>query len=317
MAKHRILIIGFGTVGQGFFELFQEKQASIGLEDTIVSEIIDAKFGYIRNFGPNIISQLKGGKTFEKADVFKSIRNSEADIVCEFTWVNIKDGEPAFSHIEEALSAGKHVITTNKGPIALRYERLHELAAESKLKLRFKGTVMSGTPSFNILELLPGIHVQKVRGIFNGTSNFILTEMAHGKSFDEGLRLAQSMGYAEADPTLDVDGFDAALKAVIFSKVIGWTKHDLNNMDIRGIRDISSSDTSAGVKLLAAMDSESASVKPVHLSPDDLFSNINGVMNAAEITTDTLGKIFVAGPGAGRKETAQAVLSDLVEVINN
>jgi homoserine dehydrogenase len=316
MAKHKILIVGFGTVGQGFFQLFQERKASLGLDDTIVSEIIDAKFGYIKSPGTDTLAELNEGKTFEKADVIKTIKNSDADIVCEFTWVNIKDGEPAFSHIKEALTTGKHVITTNKGPIALHYETLRKLAAESKLKLRFKGTVMSGTPSFDILDLLPGIQVQKIRGIFNGTTNFILSQMADGKSFDEGLTLAQSMGYAEADPTMDIDGFDAALKAIIFSKVIGWSDHDLVNMEIKGIGNLSPTNASARVKLLASIDSEHASVKPVQLSPGDLLSNINGVLNAVEITTDTLGKLFVVGPGAGRKETAQAVISDLVNVID-
>jgi homoserine dehydrogenase len=317
--KHKIMIVGFGTVGQGFYELFLEKKSQIGLlRDTAVSEIVDTKLGYIKDPAPSISQELKDGKVFEKRDVVETIRQSDADIVCEFTLVNIKDGEPAFSHIKESFREAKHVITTNKGPIALHYEELSELALKSGTKLRFKGTVMSGTPSFNVLDLLPGIKIEKVRGIFNGTTNFILTEMSKGKSFEESLSLAQDKGYAEADPTMDIDGFDAALKAVIFSKVIGWSENNFKAMEIQGIRNVSvSNNKSERLKLLVSIDPQKASVKPVYLPSDDLLSNVNGVLNACEITTDTLGKIFVVGPGAGRRETAQAAISDLVEILHS
>lgn len=311
----KLLLVGFGTVGQGFFELFQRKRAELGLKDVTISEIADVKFGYVKNPSQDIADRIRNGETFEKRDVIQTIRASDADIMCEFTWVNIKDGEPAFSHIKEALSSGKDVITTNKGPIALHYNELQEIARKNGRQLKFKGTVMSGTPSYNILKLLPGAGVQKVRGIFNGTTNFILSEMARGSTFEDSLRLAQSKGYAEMDPSMDIDGFDAALKAVIFSKVVGWTKHDLKNMEIRGIRGISIANKSEKVKLLVSIDKETASVKPAPLPRDDLLSNVDGVLNACEITTDTLGKIFVVGPGAGRTETAQAVLTDLMEIL--
>jgi homoserine dehydrogenase len=317
MSDHKILIVGFGTVGQGFFELFQEKQSKIDfLKNVAISEIVDGRFGYIRNPGPDIIEDIKSGKTFEKRDVVNSIRESDADIVCEFTWVNIKNGEPAFSHIKEALEAGKDVITTNKGPIALHYEELNQLAIKSNVQLKFKGTVMSGTPSFNLLSLLPGVKINRVRGILNGTTNFILTEMYIGKSFEESLRLAQQKGYAEADPSMDIDGYDAALKAIIFSKVIGWSNHSFINMEIKGIRNISIiRKESEKMKLLVSIDEEKASVEPVYLPKDDLLFSIEGVTNACEITTDTLGKIFVVGPGAGKRETAQAVISDLKDIL--
>jgi homoserine dehydrogenase len=315
MASHKILIVGFGNIGQGFFELLNSKRNQLGLIDTVVSEIVDIKYGYVKNPAADIVSQIQGGKTFEKRDPLETIRESKADIVCEFTWVNIKDGEPGFSHIREALRDGKHAITTNKGPIALHYEELQDIARRSRKKLRFKGTVMSGTPSFNLLELLPGIDVQRIRGIFNGTTNFILTEMMNGKTFNDSLRLAQSKGYAEADPSNDIDGYDAALKAVIFSKVVGWSKNNFKDVEIKGIRDISLTPGPGKTKLLVNIDKDSVSVKPVRLPPEDGLANIDGVLNAVELSTDTLGKVLVVGPGAGRTETAQAVMTDLVEVL--
>ena len=311
----KILVVGFGVVGQGFFEMFQSKRSQLGLGDAVVSEIVDMKHGYVKNPPSDIVTQIASGKKFPVKDALSVIKASDADVMCEFTWVNIKDGEPGYSHIREALQRGKHVITTNKGPIALHYEALQDLAAKKGVSLRFKGTVMAGTPSFNILKLVPGISVQKVRGIFNGTSNFILTEMLKGKTFADALQQAQAQGYAEADPSMDVDGFDAALKAVIFSKVIGWSQHSLDKMEIKGIRNISTGDGPGTTKLLVQIDKESASVKPVRLPADDLLANVNGVLTAAELTTDTLGKILSVGPGAGRTQTAQAVITDLVDVL--
>jgi len=321
----KILIVGFGTVGQGFFELFSEKRSLVqGLELVEVSEIVDMKLGYTRNPPSDIVDIVKGGKMLpEKGrDVLDTIRDSDADIVCEFTWVNMKDGEPAFSHIKEALRLGKHVITTNKGPIALRFNELENLTKKKDgPSLKFKGTVMAGTPSYNLLDLLPGIKVSNIRGILNGTSNFILTEMGRGRSFDESLKVAQSLGYAEADPVMDVDGFDAALKGMILSNVIGWRdeKHSLAGMEIRGIRGLQKDAKSGGgkTKLIVSINKDSMSVKPTELMDDDLLSNVDGVLNALELETDTLGKIISVGPGAGRRQTGQAALTDLVDILRS
>jgi homoserine dehydrogenase len=315
---NKILIVGFGNVGQAFFELFHEKRKLLRLEDTAIYEISSTTYGHIKNPSQLTIDQIKAGKlSVERQDAMETIRESEADIVCEFTQVNIKDGEPASSHIRTALECGKNVITTNKGPMALHYEELTELAMKRGVQLKFKGTVMAGTPSFNLLKLLPGAEVQKIRGIFNGTTNFILSEMAKGKSFGECLALAQSMGIAEADSSMDIDGFDSALKAIIFSKVIGWSKHNLGNMEIKGIRGISITDghCSSVLKLLVSIDKEEASVKPTLLSQGDPLASVDGLLNAVEITTDTLGKIISIGPGAGRTATAQAVMTDLMEIV--
>jgi homoserine dehydrogenase len=321
----KILIIGFGTVGQGFFELFHEKRPKIReLNSVEISEIVGMRLGYEKDPGSDVLERVKlgGGLREGPRDVIEAIRNSDADVVCEFTRVNMKNGEPAYSHIREALGGGKHVITTNKGPIALRYEELQSLASSNSSPiLRFKGTVMSGTPSFDILSLLPGLEVKRVRGILNGTSNFILGELAEGKSFEESLKLAQMEGYAEADPMMDVDGYDAALKAMIISNVLEWRdeRHSLHGgMEVSGIRNVRLDDVrGAGgmTKLLVTIDKDSASVKPTRLESGDLLSHVDGVQNALELETDTLGRIFSIGPGAGRRQTAQAALTDLVAII--
>jgi homoserine dehydrogenase len=312
--QSRILIIGFGTVGQGFFELFAKKRKSLGLENVSISEIIDMKYGHITNPTDDVINQLKSGRTFPKKDVMDVIKESDANIVCEFTWLNLKTAEPAYSHIKESLEMGKHVITTNKGPSALKYRELIELANRKGVKFLMKGTVMAGTPSYNLLDLLPGAEVKSVRGIMNGTTNYILSSMEQGKSFDLALKEAQDLGYAEADPTNDVDGFDAASKITIISHILGW-KHEFSDVKIEGIRNVTPEQARDKTKLIAYADRTKIYVRPTKLSKDDILAYVTGVTNAIEIDTDTMGKVYSMGPGAGRIQTAQAAMTDLMTIM--
>ena len=187
----KILVLGFGTVGQGFFDLFSRKKGSIGLNNVSISEIVDMKYGHIVDPKPDILKEISQGKTYPQKDVISAIKESDADIVCEFTWLNLKTAEPAYSHVKTALELGKHVITTNKGPSALKYKELTELAKRKGVKFLMKGTVMAGTPSFNLLDLLPGAEVKSVRGIMNGTTNYVLTSMEQGKDFSIALKEAR------------------------------------------------------------------------------------------------------------------------------
>jgi homoserine dehydrogenase len=173
---------------------------------------------------------------------------------------------------------------------------------------------MAGTPSFNILDLLPGAEVKSVRGVMNGTTNYILTSMEQGKNFSVALKEAQELGYAEADPTNDVDGYDTASKITIISHILGW-KHEFADLKIEGIRNVTPEQAKAKTKLVAYADRSTAYVRPMQLSKDDILSGVSGVMNAIEIETDTMGKIYSMGPGAGKIQTAQAALTDLVTIL--
>jgi homoserine dehydrogenase len=312
--QSKILILGFGTVGQGFFDLFTRKKESLGLNDVTISEIVDMKYGHIVNPRPDVIGEIAGGKIFPPKDVISTIKESDADIVCEFTWLDLKTAEPAYSHVKTALELGKHVISTNKGPSALKYKELTELAKRKGVKFLMKGTVMAGTPSFNLLDLLPGAEVKSVRGIMNGTTNYILTSMEQGKDFSTALKEAQELGYAEADPTNDVDGFDTASKITIISHILGWN-HEFKNLKIEGIRKVTPEQAKEKTKLIAYADRSTAYVRPIKLSKEDILSGVSGVMNAIEIDTDTMGRIYAMGPGAGRIQTAQAALTDLMSIV--
>jgi len=321
MQAIRILIVGFGNVGQGFFELLTRVKGRLGL-NVVVTEIIDRRRGHIINPKPSILNETIQGRLLgdkvEVDEIPRLISESNADIMCEFTDLVVRSkGEPAFTYLATALRSGKHVITTNKGPIAFHYDELMEFSRRYGKLVRFKGTVMAGTPSFNILNLLPGAHVESFMGILNGTTNFILTKMyEEGLSFDDALRLAQQLGYAEADPSLDIDGLDAALKTIILSRVIGW-KHELEGMEVRGIRGIDIRGYGDKVvKLIAYADKDKAYVKPIPLDKNDILAHVSRNLNALRLRLDTLGELTIIGPGAGRYETAQAVLTDLVDILN-
>lgn len=310
----KISIVGFGTVGQGFFELFHQKRKALSLENVRISEIVDLKYGHIMDPEPGIIPKLRPSETSTELDVEAIIEKSDADVMCEFTWVNYKDGQPGVSFIRKALSTGKDVITTNKGPVALFYNDLVELARKNGKEFKIKGTVMAGTPSFNVMDLLPGATVRSIRGIFNGTTNYMLSRMDAGLDFDEALGEAQKEGYAEADPTNDVDGFDAGAKVAILSSIFGW-RRSFNDVEIVGIRSLKDASERSGYKLIGYADRQNAYVRPMKLDPEDLLYHVNGVTNAIQFETDTLGMITVTGPGAGRVETAQAAMTDLLDLI--
>lgn len=322
MRAIKVLILGFGTVGQGFFELLNKVKEELRL-NVVVTEIIDRRRGRILNPKPSILPDAAQGKLLgsrvDVDEIPRLIAESDADVMCEFTDLDVKSrGEPAFTYITTALRSGKHVITTNKGPIAFHYDELMELSRKYDRLVKFKGTVMAGTPSFNILNLLPGAHVEYFMGILNGTTNFILSKMyEEGLSFNDALRLAQQLGYAEADPSLDIDGIDAALKTIILSRVIGW-RHELEKMEVRGIRGINIREYGDKVvKLIAYADKDRAYVRPVPLDKSDPLAHVSRNLNALRFKFDTLGELTIIGPGAGKYETAQAVLTDLVDVVNH
>ncbi|MFQ5837474.1 MAG: homoserine dehydrogenase [Thermoplasmata archaeon] len=338
MEEVKVALIGFGNVGRGFCELLRLKEETLlkryDLRVRILA-VCDLKVGSVYSedgLDPSLLLSLVArGKCLESYPAGTKGLNAletiklPVDIVVETTWTNLETGEPGLTHVREALKAGRDVVTTNKGPIALAYGELRELAVNMGRQLRFKGTVMSGTPSFDLpLETLPGTEVNSIEGILNGTCNFILAEMTHGRSYEDALQEAQARGYAEAEPSADVEGWDAAAKAVILGNVLmdGHLRvHDIPRKGIVGLRleDL----TEAGrrgctVKLISRvwMEGEEvkASVAPEDVPKDSLLGNVSGSLNGLVLDTDTLGKVAIVGPGAGGRETGQAVLSDLVRV---
>jgi homoserine dehydrogenase len=338
MKKVRIGIIGFGNVAYGLVKILQEKKdfymKEFGLE-FLVTAVVDLKKGTAYNpEGINLEALINHTSLNEipNADhpnwnAVNMIHNAETDAIVELSYTNLKTGEPAVLHIREAILSGKHVVTSNKGPVALHYRTLHTLARENNVQFGFVGTVMSGTPTLRLgTEILRSSGVNAIQGIFNGTTNFILSEMENGSTYAEALLLAQEFGYAEADPSGDVEGFDTAGKVAILSQLIFGETINPSEIEREGITDITPDDILAAKKMnsrwkligsVKKVDNKIlASVKPVMIPYSNALANVMGAMNAIEYETELLGPVFLIGPGAGRIETGYAILQDLISIFN-
>jgi homoserine dehydrogenase len=253
------------------------------------------------------------------------LNQCSADVVIETTPLDIDSGEPAITHIRAALTRGQHVVTANKGPIAFAYSELKSLAERHSVQFRFEGTVMDGTPIFNLVELcLPGARVLGFSGVLNSTTNLILTGMEADQSFEESLEEAQRRGIAEANADYDVDGWDAAVKAVALANVLMNAEARPADVKRGGIRDISIKDIEASsasgkvIRLVARADRSangvSLVVRPESVPRASLFGSLAGTSNALMIKTDLMGEIAVVEKDPGVEQTAYALLSDLIVV---
>jgi homoserine dehydrogenase len=341
---YRIGLIGCGTVGQGLLEILDKKREYLrdahGFEAKVVAISDKIKGTLLVPDGIDIPAVLgvlgRGGNLAdypkakpgqaEPLDPLDMIEKTDAGIIAELTYTNIQTAEPATSYIKKALRTGKHVVTSNKGPAALYYRELHDLARKNGLQFRIEGTVMSGTPVFHLAESgLAGNDIREVKGILNGTTNFILTKMeTEGMDYADALKLAQELGYAEADPTADVEGFDALAKIVILSNVLLGGSLKTADVPRKGITSISKADVAAAkkegfrYKLIAHAKKEggvvTAGVSPRKLPVSDPLAGVMGAHNALSLETDLMGKVTIQGAGAGKTETGFSILSDLLAI---
>jgi len=342
--EHRIGLIGCGTVGQGLLGILHEKRDflrdAFGFEAKVVAITDKIKGTLIAPEGIDIpavlalLGQGKGLADYPKAtpaqveplDPLDMIERTDAGIIAEMTYTDIKTGEPATSYIKKALRLGKHVVTSNKGPAALHCRDIQDLARKNGLQFRFEGAVMSGTPVFHLVECgLAGNTIREVKGILNGTTNFILTRMeTEGMDYGPALALAQKLGYAEADPTADVEGFDALAKIVILSNVLLGGALKTTDVPCKGISAITKADVEAAkaagfrYKLIAHAKNEggivTATVSPQKLPLADPLAGVMGAHNALSLETDLMGKVTIQGAGAGKVETGFAILSDILAI---
>jgi homoserine dehydrogenase len=339
MRTYKLALIGFGNVGQGFAQILRDQgpelSQRLGLKFKIVA-VSDLLKGSVYNpegLSPaSLLETVQAGRSLDTLsgtahgwDATRTIAESNADALVELSYTDLKTGEPATSHIRQALQRGMHAITTNKGPVALHYPELHKIALENQVQIGIEGTVMSGTPTMHMgLDLLAGAGVRSVKGILNGTTNYILSQMADGASYADALAEAQAQGYAEADPTGDVEGFDAAGKVVILANVLMGASITMDDVDRQGITALTPEDIADARaekmcwKLLASVEKTpegvKASVKPTLVSMTDPLASVTGPTNAATYSTDILGDVTLIGAGAGRLATGYAVLCDLLAI---
>jgi homoserine dehydrogenase len=258
-------------------------------------------------------------------DALRTITESSADTILELTYTNVQTGQPALDHCRTAFEHGKHVVTSNKGPLVVAYHELQDLANRNNVQFRFEGTVVSGTPIINLATKdLAGCAITAIKGILNGTTNYILSEMERGKSYDDVLKKAQELGYAEADPTGDVEGWDALAKVVILSNVVLGGNIKAADVQRKGITGISleevkkASNEGYRWKLIGETKAKNgkivAAVSPQRLHLSDPLASVMGATNALTFETDLLGSVTVVGPGAGKSETGFSILTDLLDI---
>jgi homoserine dehydrogenase len=337
----RILIIGLGTVGQGLLEILRDKHTYLEEHHRFVPEVV-AVATHTRGtlYHPDgldiedlLAALQKGGHLDVYPEVYgltrnwsilELIENCNADVMVECSPTDLQTAQPALDYCRLALRNGKHLVLANKGPVALAYPELAAQAADHNLLIRFESTVMAGTPTIRLgMQALRGCTITEARGILNGTTNYILTQMETGLSYAEALAQAQKLGYAESDPTADVDGWDAAGKGIILARALFNQGMTLGDMRVKGIRGISQADVQTAQqagqrwKLIVHITPQGGRVEPIRLPITDPLANVTGATNAVSYTTDLLGAVTLIGPGAGRQQTGFGLLSDLIDLADH
>lgn len=335
MINMNLAIIGFGTVGRSFAKVLLEKKQLLekkyGFQPKITG-IFEINGAFINENGLNLKeiinlkpTEFKNHKYWKpKIKAAELIPEFNADTFLELTDTNIQTGEPGLTHIRKALSSGKNVVTSNKGPLALAYTELTELAMINNVYLRFKATVGGAIPIFQMAEIgLMGNSIISIKGILNGTSNFILTQMTkESVPFSIALKEAQELGIAEADPSLDVDGIDAACKIVIMANCLLNQKATLSDVKIKGIQDITkdaielADDDEFVIRQIASAENGKLEVSPRLVLETSIFA-IEGTLNLIQLETDLAKEIIIIGRGAGGAEAASALLADILYIHKN
>ncbi|MCC6445297.1 MAG: homoserine dehydrogenase [Armatimonadetes bacterium] len=322
MAKEviRVGILGLGTVGSGTVQTLQENKKDI--EQKIGARLEIKKIAVAHPDKKRPVPLEPGWIT---GDVNEVMDDPEIDIVAEL----IGGVEPARSYIDRALDSGKHIVTANKELLAKGGHELLTKAATHRLDFYFEGSVAGGIPIVQAMKIgLAANHIERVVGIVNGTTNYILTQMAQeGKDFAEALAEAQAKGYAEADPTNDVEGYDAAYKIAILASIAFMSRVDPEDIHAEGIARITAGDIryarelGYAIKLLAIGRQENGSIQarvhPALLPFAHPLASVNDVFNAVFVRGSSVGEVMFFGRGAGALPTGSAVAADILEVARN
>jgi homoserine dehydrogenase len=300
--RFRVGLLGHGTVGSAFAQLLEERAGAIEAEHGIRPELSGVL--------------TRGSGEFE--DIL-----ARSDLIVEL----MGGIDPTRDYVLRAMKAGRHVVTANKQLLSQHGEEVFEAARQGGVQLRFEGAVAGVVPAIRVMtETLAAAHIERVHGIVNGTTNYILTKMAAtGASYEEALREAQEMGYAEADPTEDVTGKDAAAKMAILARLAFNAAVALDQVSYEGIERITPDDIAyakeLGLSLKLVGSAEridggiAVHVHPAFLYADHPLATVNGAFNAVTIESPAITEITLSGPGAGGIQTASAVLGDVISAM--
>ena len=334
--KIAILLVGYGHVASRFVQLLEESRhalSALSIEPVIVG-VATRRHGFAFDAAglslAHIPAALRGGTAPPSslrfiADSLARLPRGMTPVLIETTTLDIESGEPAISHVRAGLAGGAHVITANKGPVAFAYRALADEAAAAGRAFLFEGAVMDGIPIFNMVrETMPAVTVTNFRGVVNSTTNYMLTSMERGEAFEAALARMQEAGVAEADPSLDLDGWDAAAKAAVLANVLLDAETTPRRVAREGIgpstvgRVIEARARGCRLKLVASGSGRGqaavVSVSLEELRADDPLAILDGQANALELDTWPLGRIVITQRDGGLEKTAYALLTDLVTV---
>ena len=330
----RLAILGLGHVSRALLGMLRERKGDLyrrfGLSPRVVA-VMDSRGAAVCDRGLPLETLLQckaeGGSVADLPDhglkglaAEQLLADSSAEVLIEATPSRMDAPQEALAHLQTAFCHGMHAISVNKAPLAVALPALRELAAYNRVEFRFSGTVGAGTPVFQLAKAsADGDEVLGVEAILNGTTNFILHQMhEQGTSYDDALAKAQQLGYAEADPTADVDGIDAATKLVIFANLVLGRTATFSDVQREGIRSVTLEqlrDAAARgmrIKLIASCE-EALRVAPQEV-PSDSPLNVPGSLNAVTLRLRYGGDVTLVGRGAGGPETATAIMRDLVNI---
>ncbi|HWP43020.1 MAG TPA: homoserine dehydrogenase [Blastocatellia bacterium] len=337
--EFRLAFIGFGNVARAFARVLHSRRELLASRYDITLRAVGvatARHGSaVSDEGIDLIeasaalergarvTDLKGVRAAE--DAYEVIERCRASLLFETTTLSPLDGEPAASYIKGALERGINVVTANKGPVAFAYRELKSLAERSRACFRFEGTVMDGAPVFNLAEFcLPGASIEGFSGVLNSTTNVVLDAMERGRSLEESLDEARKMGVAEANPDFDIDGWDAAVKAVVLANVLMGADVRPGEVEREGIRGIRQDDIRSArnqgmtIRLVARSLKEGGNVRlrvaPERIPADSALGSTRGTTNSLILRTDLMGDIAIIENNPGVEQTAYALLSDMIRV---
>jgi len=330
----RVVLIGFGNLGRGLSQALIQKAGFLRKSHGLIPRVVAAvdEFGAaVDENGLNLTRLLKvagekgtvaaygGGKRGKLAH--QVIEGVEADVVFELTPTNINTGEPGLTHIKRAMQAGKHVITSNKGPLVVAFRELDSLARKCGVEFRYSASVGGAVPVVGLAkQLLAGNEIREIRGVLNGTTNYILTRMTtEGAPFEVVLREAQELGVAEKDPTLDIEGIDTACKITILANSLLGMNARLKDVKIAGITRVRpeairlAREAGQTIKLIGVAKRGSLEVGPKLVSLGHPLA-VSGTLNAVTFELDLAREISITGFGAGPRETSSSLLGDLIDI---
>lgn len=336
----KLALLGFGNAGQAFAKMLCEKQAEIRQvygRGVIVTAIATHSKGTIVDAAG--IDLLKACEDVEQIGkfapdtkglcnltTFEVIEQADYDAICELTPLEIFTGQPAIDHIKGAFARDKHVVSANKGPIAWAFDELSAIAAAKNLLFFYETTVMDGTPIFNLVEhTLKFCKITEVSGILNSTTNYILEELAAGREYDAVIEAGKKLGFIEANPAMDIEGYDAAAKVTALLNVLMKAGITPDDVDRTGIENITLEDIQASaaegkvIKLLCkgclTEGKVEASVKPVQVEKSDMLASVDSTTSIVSITTDLMGKLSVIEHAPEIEQTAYGIFGDVIQIM--